>query len=198
MDRGAVQARSTTRQIAARELDVGTASQRASIALFVDVANAEDVDFRRLLSWVRELGPLLEARAYGDFRQRHLDPRALELLALGIEMVHCPSWRNGGHPQDGSGTWKRTDDRLLEKGVRDLLGKRPEVSTYILVTSDADALPTAHAVRDEGKRVIFMCPDFENSLGRVLRQSLFQIERAPMLPKEATTEPVQPRTTVLS
>ena len=153
------------------------------VAVLIDVANAEDVDFRGLLARAAELGRLEEVRAYGDFRQRHLDPIAIELYVLGVEMIHCPSWISGAGKDNGTGRRKRTDDCLLAKGVRDLLCTRPGVFTYLLVTSDADIIPTCHAIRERGHDVVLMCPDIERTLGHVLRQCGFQMEPAPMLPE---------------
>ena len=48
------------------------------VIVFIDVANADGVDLRAMLGRARSLGQLDEARAYGDFRQRHLDELAIE------------------------------------------------------------------------------------------------------------------------
>jgi phage baseplate assembly protein gpV len=51
---------------------------------------------------------------------------------------------------------------------------------YVLVTADADVIPTGHALAEIGKQVILLCPDIDVSLGHVLAQCPFQIEAAPM------------------
>lgn len=164
--------------------------RKPKVAVFIDVANADGVDFRQLLARASELGHVAEVRAYGDFRQRHLDQLAIELYVLGVEMVHCPSWPNGGRNEDGTTRRKRTDDRLLEKEVRDLVSRRPSICSYILVTSDADIIPTCHTLRQHGKGALLMCPAADSSLGHVLRQSSLGIEPAPML--EAPEGPGEP------
>lgn len=152
-----------------------------TIGLFIDVANAQDVDFRQLLCHIESLGRVVEARAYGDFRQHHLGPIAIELYVLGVEMVHCPSWPNGGQLEDGTRKRKMTDDRLLEKAIRDLLASRNDVETYAIVISDADIIPACHAIKRRGKQLILFCPDPDTKVGHVLRMCEFDIEPAPML-----------------
>jgi len=141
------------------------------VAVFLDVANSEGLSLDQILSQVSEFGQIKEARAYGDFRQEHLTNLAIELYAKGIQMVHCPSWPNGG--------WmKRSDDRLLEKDIRGLLSKQPSISTYVLVTSDADIIPTCHDIREEGKRVVLYSLLGEK-LGWILKLCGFEIREAP-------------------
>lgn len=154
----------------------------AKIALFIDVANADGVDFRALLASVRGVGPIGHLQAVGDFRQRHLDPVALELYALGIDMTHAPSWLNGGANEDGTGRRKRSDDRLLEKAIRDLLASRDDIDTYAIAISDADIIPACHAIQQRGKQLILFCPNPDTKVGHVLRMCDFDIEPAPMLP----------------
>ncbi len=150
-------------------------TEEAKVAVFIDVANNGGcLNLYEVLNQIGAFGQIEEARAYGDFRQDHLAAFALELYAKGIEMVHCPSWPNG----DGM---KRSDDRLLEKEVRDMLATRPSISTYILVTSDADIIPTCQSPRRQNKRVILFSQTDE-TLGWVLRSCGFEMRNAP--PKE--------------
>lgn len=151
------------------------------IAVFIDLANAWCVDFPELLRQVAEMGDLEDVRAYGDFSQRHLGPLALELYALGVSMHHCPSWSNGAGHGNGPPARKRTDDRLLQEGVRELLRLRPSVGSYILVTADADIIPTCHSIRKQGRDVQVMCPTAGAAVGRVLAQSGLEILAAPMI-----------------
>jgi len=141
------------------------------IAIFIDIANSEGISLDQILNQAGGLGQIKEIRAYGDFRQEHLTNLALELYAKGIQMVHCPSWLNGGG-------MKRSDDRLLEKEVRDMLSKQPLISTYVLATSDADIISTCHAIQQEGKRAILYSP-LDEKLGWILKLCGFEIREVP-------------------
>jgi hypothetical protein len=148
------------------------------IAIFIDLANSEDLDLKWIMKEANEAGSIEEARCYGDFQQQHLAEIALDLYALGIMMVHCPSWNNGND------TRKRSDDRLLEKGVHDTLNRRPLISTYILVTSDSDIIPTCHSIVERNKRlVLYSFKDEE--LGKILRSCGFDIRQTPKRTGEA-------------
>lgn len=142
------------------------------IAIFIDLANSEDLDLKWIMKEANEAGSIEEARCYGDFRQEHLGEMALDLYALGITMVHCPSWKNGND------TMKRSDDRLLEKGVHDTLNKRPLISTYVLVTSDSDIIPTCHSVLERNKQLVLYSFKYEG-LGRILSSCGFDIRETP-------------------
>ena len=139
-------------------------------AIFIDLANSHDLNFQQLLDEVRELGHIEVVKAYGDFRQQHLERLALNFYAHGIDMVHCPSWING----DNSGKMKRSDDRLLEKGIQNLLIKSPLISTYILVTADADIIPACHSIRAQGKRLIIY-NSMDEKLGWIFRLCRFEM-----------------------
>jgi hypothetical protein len=152
---------------------------RQKLAVFIDVANAENLDFPQLLERVRQLGQIEEVRAYGDYRQYHLDGLALELYALGIVMIHCPSWANGNQDSNGISKRKRSDDGLLYQGVRDFLEKRPDISIYILVTADSDIIPTVHRIREHGKQELLIYDKSDGSLGRILALCHFRMEAGP-------------------
>ena len=118
------------------------------VALFIDLENSKCLDLERIITEAGELGKIEEARAYADFSQGHLQKIAIELYAKGVMMIHAPSWRNGGE------SVKRSDDRLLEGDVRNVLSKQPCIGTYVLATADADIIPTCQFIRREQKRLI--------------------------------------------
>lgn len=151
-------------------------------AVFIDLANSEDLDLKFILTQAREEGLLEEARCYGDFRQQHLEGLALDFYAMGLTMVHCPSWANG------NGKMKRSDDRLLEKDIRDTLSRRQSISKYFLVTSDADIIPTALAILEHNKNLVLYSFNDE-ALGRMLRSCGFDIRQAPKRTGETNQRP---------
>jgi len=153
---------------------------RRRLAVSIDVANAEGTDFRALLARARELGRIDEVRAYGDFWQQHFEDTAIELYSLGVRLIHCPSWAVAGRGQDGSVRWKRTDDRLMEKEIRHSLGRRASASIYMIVSADADIIPTLHALREHNKEVLLLYPAGEGSLGHVLYRCDVFNEEAPL------------------
>ena len=142
------------------------------IAVFIDLANSLDLDLKWIMNEANEAGCVEEARCYGDFRQEHLTAMALDLYALGVTMIHSPSWVNGGS------SVKRSDDRLLEKGIRDTLMKRPSISTFVVVTSDSDIIPTCHSILEQKKRLV-LYSSMDGILGRILRTCGFEIRPAP-------------------
>jgi hypothetical protein len=162
---------------------------RPRVAVFIDVANVEGIDFRWLMVRAGQLGYVEEIRAYGDFRQRHLDPVAIELYALGVHMVHCPSWPVGARCEDGAAKRKRTDDRLLEMEIQELLRRRPSISVYVLASSDSDVIPTCNALRRLDKRVLLVYPSARGGLGHVLPRCEIEIEEAPVRPDHREISP---------
>ncbi len=142
-------------------------------AIFIDLANSEELDLKWILNEVKEADYIIEkATCFGDFRQQHLGDLALELYTLGVTMVHCPSWSNG------NGNMKRSDDRLLEKSIYETLSKRPSVSLYVIVTSDSDIIPACHSVLGRNKKLALYSYK-DKSLGRILKSCEFEIQDAP-------------------
>jgi len=86
-------------------------------------------------------------------------------------MVHCPSWDLAG------GDTKRSDDRILEKEIRDCLVD-DSISIYVLVTSDSDIIPTCHGIREHGRQFMLYSSK-DQSLGWLLRSCGFEIREAP-------------------
>ena len=158
-------------------------TQNGKAALLVDVANSEELDLSTVLEQAYRFGHLQEMKAYGDFRQHHLTDLAGTLYGLGFEIVHCPSWPNGGTHPDGSRKWKRTDDVLMQRGALELLIKRPSIKTFIFATADADIIPTCHTLHERGKRVVLIYK--EGCLGLVFRKCPFEL--ISMAQEEVTT-----------
>ena len=141
-------------------------------AVFIDLANSEDLDLRCVIDAARKIGTIEEIRCYGDFSQRHIADLSLELYSMNFTMVHCPSFNNG------NGGFKRTDDRLLEKGIRDTLINRPSIINYVLVTSDADIIPSCHSIKERNKQLV-LYSSMDACLGRVMRACGFDIREIP-------------------
>lgn len=156
--------------------------RRKRLALLVDVANSEELDFGAILEQARQLGQVAEAKAYGDFRQHHMTDHAGTLYGLGFELVHCPSWPNGATNGDGSRKWKRTDDVLMQRGAMGLLINQPSIDTYVFVTADADIIPACHTLRERGKRVVLIYT--RGCLGLIFRKCPFEL--IPITPREKT------------
>lgn len=144
--------------------------EKEKTVIFVDLANMEDFDLRDILERTRQEGCVEEARCYGDFRQYHIGEMALDIYAMGFTMVHCPSWNNG------SNVMKRSDDRLLEKCVLDTLAHRPQIATYVLVTSDADIIPACHSIKEHDKKLVLYSN--QDGLGGLLRSCGFEVRQA--------------------
>jgi hypothetical protein len=130
----------------------------------------EDFDLKEIINRTRDEQCVEEALCYGDFRQYHVGEMALDLYAMGFTLVHCPSWHCGGGPT------KRSDDGLLEKGVRDTLAHRPQISVYVIVTSDADVIPACQSVKEHDRKlVLYSSP---NGVGGLLKSCGFDLREA--------------------
>jgi hypothetical protein len=149
------------------------------VALLIDWANARGADFRKVIHRARELGDLEFAAAYGAWgRQETRDSEKL-FLALGVDMLHCPRWPVGKHP-DGALKFKCTDDSLLHRDLLKLFWTQPQVNVFVLAGADTDSLASACLAANTDRKVLIMFNPQDGSLGHVMRLGEFGFEELPM------------------
>jgi hypothetical protein len=83
------------------------------------------------LAW--QQGKLIVTRAYGNFANaRYLGEAAQALFLLGVQLIHCPAWRNG------SDQLKSTADEMLMNDARTLLLTEEQVSRFIIASGGVE------------------------------------------------------------
>ncbi len=121
------------------------------VALLIDAANCRNVDFEQMLRIARRHGELVITRAYGNFSShRYLGKMAEKLFLLGVQLIHCPAWKNG------SSELKSTADEVLMNDVHALMRTRRSVTRFIICSGDGHYIPTICEIKKRGKEAIVM------------------------------------------
>jgi uncharacterized LabA/DUF88 family protein len=125
--------------------------KREQVVFLIDVANCRNLDFGQMYQIAQQHGELLVARAYGNYaNSRDLGEAALKLFTLGVQLIHCPAWRNG------SGEWKSCSDEALMSEARTLLFTEEEISKFIIASGDGHFVTTLCEIKKRGKKAIVM------------------------------------------
>jgi uncharacterized LabA/DUF88 family protein len=133
-------------------------AQETDVALLVDWENLKwsllnlygvAPNISSLITAAKEYGRLVLARAYGDWTQERLREDAPNLYRAGIEPTYAP----GRNPINGARLKNSADIRLVVDAV-EMCGRLPHITTYILVTGDADLIHALNFLRLQGRRVI--------------------------------------------
>jgi uncharacterized protein (TIGR00288 family) len=140
----------------------GARGEGGGVAVFIDWDNlaigAEKdlpgvpLDLTPILEYARQFGTMLVCRAYSEW----IDPEErLRVYEEGVEVVYAPVV-----PQDGKQDRKSLADTAMAVDCVDLLHLMPEISTFVLVTSDKDLLPVLRLASVRGKRVVVIGSDY--------------------------------------
>lgn len=128
-------------------------SDRPKVAVFIDVANLSEADMEWIIRAAGRLGKTAMAHGYGSFSNyRGTGAAAERLFVLGIRLIHCPSWRNGGTEL------KNAADETMMLDIQRTLVDRPDISRYVICTGDGHFVPVVRQVRTSGKEVIVITP----------------------------------------
>jgi uncharacterized LabA/DUF88 family protein len=123
--------------------------KREQVALLIDVANCRNLDLKQMLDVAQQQGELVVVRAYGNYANgRDLSEAAQELFLHGVQLIHCPAWRNG------SGGWKSTADETLMNDACRLLFTERRVTTFMIASGDGHFVPTIREIKKRGKKAI--------------------------------------------
>jgi uncharacterized LabA/DUF88 family protein len=135
---------------------MSTSPERSSqAALFVDAENHPDLQVSALM---KQLGPynVLERHAYADWRNRCLGSLARSLTREGFEMHHVWSgFRLGAQ--------KNTADGYMAWHIMQVLTRRSEIDTVIIVSGDAFFANLADNLHRGARRVIVAADPFRMS-----------------------------------
>jgi hypothetical protein len=129
--------------------------QHSKAAIFVDAENHPDVRVPRLMQLLRVLD-IVERHAFADWRKRSLDPLSQSLACQGFEMHHA--W-SGRHP----GSQKNTADGHMAHGIMQVLARRPEIQTVVVVSGDAFFAQVTRQLQCRGKQVVVAADPFRVS-----------------------------------
>jgi hypothetical protein len=156
---------------------VNSVEQKPSGAVFIDVANFLGADISNLLEAVDSMFKREVSRAYADFSRPIFRQIAFDLYAQGFDMIFCPSWNiNNGCDGEEVKT-KQTDDRVLERHLRDVAEERPDITEFIIAGVDADFIPAALAARGMGKNIYWVDHGGAGKVGHVLPRCPFNVIR---------------------
>jgi uncharacterized LabA/DUF88 family protein len=126
-------------------------NEREQVVFLIDVPNCRGLDFDQMIQIAQQRGDLVVVRAYANYANgRDLGETALRLFSHGVQLIHCPSWRNG--PGDVKGT---TDEVLISE-ARTLLITEEGVSQFIIASGDGHFTRIICDIKRQGKKAIVM------------------------------------------
>mgnify|MGYP006273271211 CR=1 FL=1 len=123
--------------------------EESSVAVLWDAENVRPKNLKALVDAVgeftRQFGRLSVAYAFADWRRRDIG-NADELFSrASFQLVHIPKGRKNS-----------ADISMVTSGM-ELLFLYPHISTYLLVTGDADFRPLIVSIRRRGARIVIIC-----------------------------------------
>lgn len=118
--------------------------QIEQLAVFVDAENAESKFIDRILVKLQDLGEINSIRAYADWSKPNLEPWVVKLRKHAIEAVHQLSSQSG----------KNSSDLLLGISATDVLHTSPQITIFVIVSSDGDFSSLVHKIRSYNKRAV--------------------------------------------
>lgn len=125
-------------------------TDRNQVALFIDTANCQYVNFEKLWASAGAEGDLVITRAYGDFNRDDLQTAAHKLYVRGVRLIHCPSW------PCGSDQLKNAADETLMSDISNLLYTRNDITTFIICSGDGHFIPVILDIKRQGKKAFIM------------------------------------------
>ncbi|MCX6022462.1 MAG: NYN domain-containing protein, partial [Chloroflexi bacterium] len=111
-----------------------SSSGQARVSVNLDIANLPPEAAATILRESANYGRVVTARAFADFRRNDLGDLPVQLFQLGFQLVHCPSWPNGG------GRLKSVVDSILAQDLRDQAEFDPTLEVFVLGSGDRDFL----------------------------------------------------------
>ncbi|MBI4497237.1 MAG: NYN domain-containing protein [Chloroflexi bacterium] len=130
---------------------------QARVSVNLDIANLPPEAPAYILREAAAFGRIIIARAFADYRRNDLGDLPIQLFQYGYQLIHCPSWPNGG------GRLKSVVDSILAQDLRDQAEEDPTLEVFVLGSGDRDFMAVVHALRRHGRRVIIAAtPDASN------------------------------------
>ncbi|GMO47664.1 MAG: hypothetical protein Pg6C_09820 [Treponemataceae bacterium] len=119
------------------------------IAILWDIENvtppgdAKYID--SIIDSISERGNVSYAMAFGDWTRRGIRGIAAKLAEKSFELIQIPESRKNS-----------SDMSMITHGV-ELIFQYPHISTYVLITGDADFRPLLQSLRKYGKQTLIIC-----------------------------------------
>lgn len=119
-------------------------TQIEQLAVFFDIENAESKKADRVFAKLQDLGNLALKKGYADWGKPNLKPWEAKVRKHAVETVHQLSTRSG----------KNSSDLCLSIDAMDILHTSPQITIFVIVSSDGDFSPLAHKIKSYNKIVI--------------------------------------------
>lgn len=123
--------------------------EESSVAILWDAENVRPKNLKSLVDavgdYTRQFGRLSVAYAFADWRRRDIGNSDELFSRASFQLVHIPKGRKNS-----------ADISMVTIGM-ELLFLYPHISTYILITGDADFRPLIVSVRRRGARIVIVC-----------------------------------------
>lgn len=123
--------------------------EESSVAILWDAENVRPKNLKSLVDavgdYTRQFGRLSVAYAFADWRRRDIGNSDELFSRASFQLVHIPKGRKNS-----------ADISMVTSGM-ELLFLYPHISTYILITGDADFRPLIVSVRRRGARIVIVC-----------------------------------------
>lgn len=113
----------------------------------------EHFKVQRILDYAEQLGPVMIAKAYADWRVKSVNRFQTELYGRGIELVHVL----------GRGNKNAVDMKMATDMVEHIF-VHPHVDTVLLCSGDRDFLPVLSTLKRYGRQLASLAPQRAMSL----------------------------------
>jgi len=133
-------------------------------------------NLRGYLERERNVSPIV-ARAYAPFDFSHTKELINDLALLGIVPVHVLAKAE-----------KSSADLMLAIDAMELLYKRDDICTFVIVGGDRDYIPVLERIRQSGRAALVVCPRHAMSgdLRTIIGESSY-LDAVELLPREKRT-----------
>jgi uncharacterized protein (TIGR00288 family) len=123
--------------------------ENKQIAILWDIENVtppgDSKYIDSIIDSISERGNISYAIAFGDWTRRGIRGIAAKLAEKSFELIQIPESRKNS-----------SDMSMITHGV-ELIFQYPHISTYVLVTGDADFRPLLQSLRKYGKQTLIIC-----------------------------------------
>lgn len=134
------------------------AEMSGQVAVLIDFENLvrgsgedESIDCEVLIRLAEEYGRVLVANAYADWRWKDVNQYQLDLVRLGVDLVHV-------FGKTGYGGFKNAVDVKMAVDAVSSISSMPHLDTYVIVSGDRDFIHLLKELRRHGKMVIGVSP----------------------------------------
>jgi uncharacterized protein (TIGR00288 family) len=124
-------------------------TENHNIAILWDIENvtppSDSKYIDSIIDSISERGNISYAMAFGDWTRRGIHNIASKLAEKSFELIQIPESRKNS-----------SDMSMITHGV-ELIFQYPHISSYVLITGDADFRPLLLSLRKYGKHTLVIC-----------------------------------------